>query len=237
MNCLLDDLSEMNWDMEPVDRSLKILESDDPLIKLIIDNTRYINFETFKREILKQVEKLPEKINIYFNLKNFGSENWITVLVWKQIRHKCVQIITSLEDMIQNEYPIVIIDDCIYSGIHMCNIVDDMTYYKREVKLTNKFICVVAYKSRDGDDRLIQDFGDVEVFCDNIVEPIFKDYDLNFLNRRLGVESLDVIPLYFDHKIANNFGSFPEIYKDIVKEKPSRHKIEELMSKINLNIC
>lgn len=113
----------------------------------------------------------------------------------------------------------------------MCNIIDEMTY-NLEVKINNKFICVVAYKSRDGDSELIDNFGDVEVLCDNVVEPIFKDYNFDFLNCKLGVESLNVIPLYFDHKIANNFGSFPEIYNDIVKEKPSRHKIEELVLKI-----
>jgi len=39
-----------------------------------------------------------------------------------------------------------------------------------------------------------------------------------------------VLPLYFDHKIANEFGSYPEIYTKIIKNQPSRYQIERLES-------
>jgi hypothetical protein len=36
------------------------------------------------------------------------------------------------------------------------------------------------------------------------------------------------VPIYFDHKIAGEFSSFPKIYKQIIKSLPSREKIELL---------
>ena len=36
------------------------------------------------------------------------------------------------------------------------------------------------------------------------------------------------MPIYFDHKIANNFGSFPDLYPSIIKNNVSRDKINLL---------
>lgn len=222
------------WDMKFIDRSFEeervrvyLKRHDDEDTKNIIRKTMYIPFETFKKELLIQVAKLPPKFNIFFNVEHWGSENWIIVLVWKYIRDSVIQIITHEGEKVINSYPVVLIDDCIYSGNRMCYIVDTMRYTKM-VTREHPFICVVAYRSSNGITQLTTDLGPVEVYCDNVIEPMFSKEDYERVYEKFGCETPYIIPIYFDHKIANNWGSFPYIYPLLVKNLPSREKIEEL---------
>jgi len=232
----LDKICEKNerWDMKSVDRSFDqervrvyLVGHNDKDTKNIIEKIRYIPFETFKKELLLQVAKLPPKFNIFFCTGKWGSENWITVLVWNYIREGVQQIITNYDKPVSNNYPVVLIDDCIYSGVNMCSRVDDLRDTKT-IEKDHPVICVVPYRSRDGIIQLISEYGPVEVYCDNVVDPIFGKCDFERIYSKIGCETCNVIPIYFDHKIANEFGSFPFIYPLLVKNLPSREKIEEL---------
>jgi hypothetical protein len=65
--------------------------------------------------------------------EKIGSEHWIIMLVWNQIKDKVVNVITDYYD-INNEYPIVIFDDCIYSGRH---IITTISYLQEEYNINH----------------------------------------------------------------------------------------------------
>ncbi len=84
------------WDLLPVDRSfdlLKIKEYLDTIndtkrkeiIEKIIENTQYITFGTLKETLIKQINRLPDKVNIYFNITGtkIGSESKIGIFASK----------------------------------------------------------------------------------------------------------------------------------------------------------
>jgi hypothetical protein len=66
-----------DWDMLEVDRNIDVdkavelinSEEDDfkrYILKLIINNTIYVNFETLKDNILSSIQYLPDKFNLLF---------------------------------------------------------------------------------------------------------------------------------------------------------------------------
>lgn len=136
--------NEDGWDMIPVDRSFNNISlyldsiNDDEkrnITKKIIENTRYVSFTELKNTLIQQIEKLPEKINLYFPLSlqyKIGSEHWLTVLLWPYLKSKVYKIITSYQE-IDNTYQIVLVDDAMYSGQNMINAIDflvqDYNYY------------------------------------------------------------------------------------------------------------
>ena len=102
-----------------------------------------------------------DNYNILFDISDkIGSEHWLMVLCWDLLKEKCVKLINYHHD-IDNNYPILILDDCIYSGIHMISLINHTTYYYKntyEKDLSNLFVPVVPYRNkRSGKD--IEQFG------------------------------------------------------------------------------
>lgn len=124
------------WDLVPKDRSFdevkieQYLSSlDDPTAKeiaeVIIDNTRYVKFDELKEALIKQVNRLPDKFNLYFDItgSKVGSEHWLVMVLWPWLRNKVNKVITIPEE-IDDILPLVIIDDAMYSGQQMINLLD-----------------------------------------------------------------------------------------------------------------
>ena len=283
--------SNISWDMEEIDRSfdnnkiINYLNSIDDekikeITKIIINNTKYIKFNELKESLIKQIDRLPENINLYFGFEynKIGSEHWLSILLWPYLKNKVYKIINTYKD-IDNIYPIVIIDDAMYSGQNMLRSVDllhehyntynedyDLIYNFGLGKnininkiLNSQFILLVGYVS-DSSIVKIQNYinqsnVNIRIYTDpeNITNNIFKylsDYlssaeaaddrvnqyktsETDYLEiatyMRENFNIMDInVPIYFDHKIAGIHSSFPDIYTKIVKELPSRYKIEEL---------
>lgn len=54
------------------------------------------------------------------------------------------------------------------------------------------------------------------------------ELDKDYMYKHFSSETNRVIPLYFDHKIANEFGSYPFLYPKLMTETPSKDKIDKL---------
>jgi len=280
----LDDLiKKWNWDMEPLDRSIDSLKYetyktniDDPKVKFVSDfiikNTIYVDYQTFKKELLNLVDKLPEKFNICFLNEltypgKVGSEHWIVLILWSYIRDNVIEIISNIND-INNAYPIVYFDDAIYSGQNIINDVDYInSFYNRKFYnntytnilyvglskqiisnkyLTNEIILAVPYVSNIGLYR-INEYKkktniNIKVIYNKLTSAIvillkmIKSDIYNFTDElelvdlmRDNFNAMDLnIALYFDHKIAGNSSSFPDLYEKIIKRPISRSKINML---------
>lgn len=272
--------SNISWDMEEVDRSFdndKILnylnsiedEKIKYITKIIINNTKYIKFNELKETLIKQIELLPENINLYFGFEynKIGSEHWLMILLWPYLKNKVYKIINTYKD-IDNIYPIVLVDDAMYSGQQMLRTVDTLqdhyneynedydSIYNSDIKknitinkiLNSQFILLVGYVSDTSivkiQNYINQSNVNIRIYSENITNNIFKylgeykrskeDYlEIGYYMRE-NFNIMDInVPIYLDHKIAGIHSSFPDIYTKIVKELPSRCKIEELKLILN----
>jgi len=287
---ILDQLGMYDWSMEPVDRRVdtnrlmrfiqeEALDDLDEIVLIeLAKHTTYVSFEKLMDKMIMLVKSLPEQINLLFDTTDkLGSEHWLSVLLWPYLQEKVVKVINTYRD-IDNEHPIVILDDCIYSAQHMMktiakishdyNCTQDPAYCLNPTNqvtmikglpdltvknkyLTNKIIVAVPYISVTAEAIYLPMFSrsvniDLEiVFVHklypfiNILRELPNTKDLfestldliDYMHERW--ETFDAnIPIYFDHKIAGEHSSFPTIYKEIVKELPSRARIEELSDTI-----
>jgi hypothetical protein len=58
---------------------------------------------------------------------------------------------------------------------------------------------------------------------------IFDNYDEEYFHKKFKCETPNVLPLYFEHKLANEFGGY-QFIKDIVDVPISRAVIEKFIS-------
>jgi hypothetical protein len=102
--------------------------------------------------------------------------------------------------------------------------------------LENKFICAVPYLVKGDRYQIIDQFG-ASIITANIVKPLMHQIDIKFddLDKHLGCVTECVTSMYFDHKIANDFGSFPQVFPHIIKAQPSRYRIEELKKNLDMH--
>lgn len=209
------------------------LDSGEPLFKelvtTILNVTRYIPFDEFYNTLMAVVKRISTpKFHLYFNTscRKIGSEHWVTALVYPFIKDRVVSVITNPADHSANpQYPILFCDDAIYSGCNLCGKID---YLKNQEQY--EFIIMTAYSTKSGMACIIsQDFGRGITFIENeslteytdipeITAVIQKVSDVkgikfdNVMYKALGCNSGCVSPTYFDHKVANDFGSFIGIY-------------------------
>ncbi len=243
----LDNQSQKDWTLPPTDRSLcpekcktylnstKIIVDSVNVVQVILENTRYITFQELYdklRECIMIFLKIYRQFNVYFPIKGkIGSEHWLTVLMWKYIREGCMGVVVDHNSItLNNGLPVLIIDDCAYSGISTCDRIDDLQYNYNSVH--NKIVTVLPYY---GTDSLYQarnfphtDFVLGESLVPYTQLPQLSNIDPRKLCLYTKTETTCAIPVYFDHKIANNFGSFPKIYSKVIKVPFSRSRIEEL---------
>jgi hypothetical protein len=197
----------------------------------------------------------------------WGSEHWLSIYFYDDLGRP--HVVSDLSKLNKGTYDILILDDCIYSGIHLVGLIDGSTYdlsqklgvdrekFKENGIILN-FHIICALSTKQGIET-IEDVGkyihmNVNLYIGNMMETISdivsKDnYNMNWkvyndlIEPRNNPELIKVLgdeykqktdgPLYnsttvwLEHKIANRFGSIPEIIEPVMKNKPDRSKIEE----------
>ena len=239
---------------DDIDRSLdlnklpQLLDCFDPtvqkIVREIIEQTQYISFKRFVVEIQSIAKKINiNEFSIYIDIKDpCHSEVWCIALVWHIIKNHVKNIFTSI-DQITNEYPILLIDDCIYSGAEMCdkirkinnNISGSVNCYIT-APYGSAAISILFRGMLNG--TLIKEESRIYTNLDklsltyligNYIQP-FKSksnngyYSWELLNRYTDT-SPACLPIYFDHKIADSGSSFPAIYNFLAKARPNRNPI------------
>lgn len=236
------------------------------VVKHLLDTTVYIKFKDFKSNLIKSFITFASSIGsnpvyLLWETNKFGSGNWLVQVLWPLIKKYKINIkgvITENDDKIpESKLDVLIIDDAIYSGNHIIGLVDSWTF-NVAVKQTKKespdqkeflqdhmiklhiiapYVNTIGVQTVKKGIRSITGISDTTIY--STVE--FKPYILdNTIAEMFDVEVPRIVSnIYFDHKVANNFGSFPQIYLDgiipggnnfgsLMKEVPSRAMIEKL---------
>ena len=204
---------------------LEILSQEQKnIVQVILHNTVYIDHKYMLRllnDSLDNFEMLCPKYGLYIPDDKIGSEHYLLTLLHNRLKPKKVCYGKPIFD---RDLPILLIDDAIYSSISMCCIVDNF----RELGIANKVYCVVAVTS-SLTPQVVTDFKVTIIAGLNLehlrVENLIPDYDNDEMYELFGCETEYILPMFFDHKIANEFGSY-QFYHKIVKNPINRIPID-----------
>lgn len=259
----LDRLSECKqFHLKPVDRSLDIKKIEElkkevshhqygpQLLDEIVNKTLYVPFSTFYDQLITVVSSIEEdKFSILIDIDDpIHSETWCNILVWPVIKNKVVHIFTDFSE-INDEYPLLLLDDCIYSGLQITTTMAYISNEAMKVKDCIKCIVVVPYASKyyqtvvSG--HMTGRFNNKDITVDQsklVIEKYYIGNLINFVHSKTIPDKVELskveeelfgsylgsLPLYFDHKIAGSVSCFESIYKACVKTLPDRNHLKKL---------
>lgn len=226
------------------------------LVTTILSNTRYIDFDEFYAELTKNFAKFAAEqkrpFKIILSCDKFGSESWLMHLLYPlfaRMKPLFLGTISKFEGNSQIDY--VLLDDCVYTG---SKLIQNLKYFLGSSKssVNAKIIMAFINTSRIETVRIELDgflvgtqlYG-TPLDLDNFDHLLCNSVNTNSRNCEELLNNilcnLGAIPVYFDHKIAEEFSSFPGIYLDgayldnneqvqmfgqLVKRVPSRSKID-----------
>lgn len=209
------------------------------LVYHILKNTLYVPFSTFKRELFKCVNlflrKNQDPYYIIIDCKKYGSDIWLLHLIFPLIRKDPNLKGVVDKDGVLNHNNYLILDDCIYTGSQIVGIIEELSTSSAR----SFFNIVCPYATRHGmdfinseakekgndcgfytavvlDDRVMNDMYQ-KLFHTELNTLVPNSYDYNMMMHSIMdkcpiILSYGAYPIYFDHKVAGYFSSYPSIY-------------------------
>ena len=229
------------------------LDKSEPSIRKIatefILKTVYINhvqfLKTYKVAIKEMLDILKTDILQFFmNVDDINkSSYWIMQIIRKYINKKkyIIKIITDVKNL-DESLPVIIADDASYSGSQMANTIQDNFENTRFdifiliPFMSNTAIDIIKKSYTDNNNEGSIKFLDTSIY---IIKPIYElmskeNIEKLFLYYTDNPKYIREYPIYFDHKVADNYSSFPLIYtygiipnnynKKIIHESKSNRK-------------
>lgn len=199
-------------------------------VKKIVENTIYIKTDILVemvRHCLREFKKRVEKYNLYIPDGKIGSEHYLMLKLREELNP--VSVVYGME-VVTNDYPMLLIDDAIYTSHNMCGTIDK---YRYETKCKNQFYVVVGLLSSQEVELVSNSFYfNTKVIayavCEHLLPAnMFEDYDEKYMYNEFGCETSYVLPVYFEHKLANEFGAY-QFIKDIIDKPISRKVIDDI---------
>jgi hypothetical protein len=217
------------------------------IAKKIIDNTDHISFEQLLIRINKIIKELIIKINdnnnLYIYISNdlkkykYKSNYWLYTYISNYIKYlfnienKKINLILTedLNTINENNANIILIDDCVYSGLQMSTTIKNIEY---KTKKQINFYIIVPYISDKGKNKIKKMFNDnVYLMQNKCILTFFKNtYMIKSINSILTQQELYKIQIfyvnlftfsnkyliYFDHKVADIISTITAFYMGIV---------------------
>jgi hypothetical protein len=192
-----------------------------PYVELILKQTQRIPTDIICKKLRSMtIEYLSDPNSLIpqyvFLPKKIGSEQYFFSQIYDlfpeiSIPENIISHDTKLNGL--NEINVLIVDDASFSGNNTFAKIDDLTYYNKKTKFN--FIIIVACQLKPIDDVFQnQKFPSSQVSRINIINVpgYIKPPTIELDNYYLENEGNVISTCYFDHKIPNNFGSWPQIY-------------------------
>lgn len=203
----------------------------DILVRLF-EFTQYFTTEEVKNGIIKLVNKwkMDRKdipLYIYINSENnkIGSEYWLYTIVKDILPEHNIINSQLLNECIHSEIEILTIDDWCLSGSNMAGNTEDLLYnqiYKTKINYTYIFY-ILTNQCKSLMTRVLKSYKIApNILYEHSIEPFDPLLEDNEKNNKLIREFLTTFspdvdyfsyPIILQYKVANQFGSFPEIYK------------------------
>lgn len=183
-----------------------------------------------------------KKFSIIVACEKYGSDLWILHLVYPHFKTLKNFVGFSTSNYLLDCDNFIIFDDCVYSGSHLNGIIDeyyDLIIKKNYGYLSKtKLHIIIPYmsneyleesKERQKTQKTQQNilFYNVEIISNhNLAKQVLKIFNIEAdsgltpfdqnrklcrIMQKIGNANLGY-PIYFDHKVANEFASFPSVY-------------------------
>jgi hypothetical protein len=171
-----------------------------------------INYLLDENSIIPDYVFLPKKI---------GSEQYFFSQIYDLFPSIVIpdNIITNYklsEELLEkNELNILIVDDAIFSGTNTIDKIAHL-YYDNKINKINFIIIIPLQLEQINQEYINTRFTLKSKSIINIIQVpgfLIPPY-IHYQNDLLGNESLIMSTCYFDHKVPNNYGSWPQIYLD-----------------------
>lgn len=215
------------------DKLFKFLSRTDPDIKSIatefIMKTQYIPYKLFVKvlkacfkEIVSKVKTtilqfyLPKDDKDYYHKSGY----WILQHIKKYVNNKKYNLVV-IDDIrkINTSIPIIIADDASYSGTQLSSYIEAFANMNCDIYMLIPFISNTAIDVITEGFREFNIEGDI-YFANKskiIMKPIYELMEENKIEQLFSYYTKDgqnirEYPYYFDHKVADNYSSFPLIY-------------------------
>lgn len=221
------------------------------LLVRLFENTKYYKtsdvLDGIKIQILKWKSERKD-IPLYLPIPNIeiGSEIWLYNLFKDLLpEHQIMKNITDIPTEIEVE--LLLIDDWCLSGFNLLGTFDQLFYIlgrnpDGKYNFTTTVITFVCTNTcRNNINGVCRSFrhskSDFKFYCQNIVDSLYEhvkdipeqqiiDFMIKYMPNIDPVPELLPFPVHFEHKIANQFGSYPLIYKpcrnDVIKPYKSK---------------
>jgi len=239
---------EHGFDLEKVNYYLDQFTNlhDKAFAMTVIKYTKYVTFDELVKNARSCFKKFLNdtscKFYIGLTCSKLGSEY---ILLSRMIdlipstRFLGIVNETNYEIFKNEMVNIVMIDDCMFSGNHITNFIDTLTFDAQQTldisqnELLKKvnYHLVVPYQSKVNSIDYFKGIRTVVKYYHEIIKPISELYRLDDLNETLQKFDCecDCYPFYTDIKVSNNFGSFPSIYLEGLV--PNKSKIGSILKK------
>jgi|LakMenE01Jun11ns_1017448.scaffolds.fasta_scaffold9955104_4 hypothetical protein len=227
--------------------------------------TQYISNDIFDDYLAKS---LKEMLEYFDNIKNiyiqfFIPENslnksnyWVIKKLVKLINDndngKYIISINSDIKSFNNNFPIIIADDASYSGSQICSYIEDYIDSKNY-----KLFLLIPFISKIAIERIRSYDNNIKFIENNRYElkpltDLMENEKIKRLFSYYGNSNITQYPIYFNHKVADSYSSFPLIYsygimpnqknKEIIsyckiKLIPLKNRFDELERIVFLNNC
>lgn len=211
-------MGECFIDKEKADQYLSLI-NDVKLRKItndIIKETEYVPSDKLIVLLEKSLNQAIEKYNKFYLFlhRRDSSSYWFIHIFADILKNHTIGLVFEDDNLnFKLEYPILVLDDCIYSGTNYLSYLDQMTFEK-EYPILNWISCT-AYINLN----LIKELEIVtsnnyviksDLFYERGLYPAI-DYEID---EELFSEKPGALAIYHDHKIPHKQSSFPEIYLD-----------------------
>lgn len=213
----------------------------------ILNDTIYCNWIQFNEQLNEAFDKFLEqydkniiyyvyfnnltkfsKINISEEVKNIDlvkSQNLCIYLLYDKLPKNFILFDIDYKFEHNNNYNIIIIDDCMYSGHCMCGWVDEIAYNNKQSNFN--FDIITTYRTENSM-RELKNLKECHYYKNIILNISFYGGILEMTEKLKSVKELhanhDIFkdelghayPIYFDHGIGNEFATYNFIYKHTI---------------------
>lgn len=211
--------------------------------RLALKLTKHVTFRTFYNNLLYSINIFNENINdncclIINDIDELPSDLWVFLLIYDKLSKNVTEIRTE-HNNIKN---ILLIDDAMYSGMHIAN-----NIYKI-VMLSNNifnFHIVTPYVTYDSINYIksLYKKHNISFYYKCIMKPVKElmlkpfmiKYNLTKKNAKklitkiaesYGIdEELNPVAIYFDHKIPDEFSSICNIYLGVISNYNTKNDL------------
>jgi len=260
MNYNLNENFKNEW-LAKCDNSIKDIAEE------FLNITQYISNDSFDDYLLRSLEEMLDYYDInkitalqfYIPENSFNKSNYWVIIKLVEFLSKTEKYVITISDDLNNfnpNVPIIIADDASYSGSQITSYIEDNI----NIDKYDKLFILIPFISKIAIEKISSYFNDknnIRFIEKNryLLKPLTELMENEKIKRLFsyyGNSNITQYPIYFNHKIADSYSSFPLIYsygvmpnqknKEIISYCkmhfiPLKNRFDELEKIIFLNNC